>query len=932
MVGPEGDEQAARGRQEAERIQRELEHRILEEQELQDDEPDEDVVNQSGGKKEKLRGSKGLRPHGLFRPIDELSRGDIVENFDDDEKEQIKDELRSNILGTFYPFAESIRAVVEQQSGKKAIYSIPHAEEYAGKIVAQTLEAIQNTKSENNEILLGAVHADQVVVKSMHTIYNWAGPYLSMYWAGMDSMRLIMERGMQLPMADMTRLFKGPSAKWVKEGIKKLDSKEQGSIVKNLIPLRGIGKNKIENGTKPVAEIKINKEDESFGERMGRYTADTYFWTQIRGEMNTYNPTYGEAGLTRDQAARSEHESLYISETMQQFVKDISNPIDRNNPDTGVFFNKKVKIYFDENGTQIPEVQANENTRSVSLFTETLDFFNKMKTEKDRKWVIATTAAMAMHNAKEVLDGLPIDIMQTDTNSNEYRAYVELFKKVKTTAIEIVENFDSNRQSFLEHNMAKTAFDLSYAFAFGSFSVADWGWSYEWSYKGGEIVNGGKPDGKGIWSFEGAQGDPTASGDAFTARRPFFHEVVYAAIKDRASAPKGGTMMAIDGATNGGEKAYELANALLSDIEQANQRGKMIERIRNGEQPHLARFFGVLGAYSEVLGTVPAYKEGVAIRDNASRGLEPRFRKEANKNLIKTIEKLIVYVPTPFKDKSGKNLIYPMVMPQFEIGLLDMLRAKKYADSAGDLLRKTWIPDGKGGYVEESIEKGGRRLTMQKLDWEAYGAYADDSRAVNDNFMSQLYTPLFGAPNPKGNESIVSNPAVAIGLAVKAADLSTRQARIDVDDSITIQEGDKGAELDKKNKAKFAQRPSLEIIYACSDIFQGLALGPGGYGLIGRGSISRLHNFIKDITVEGPADRQGPNLYMILRNVEDLLPAKQGYEHYSDSFYLLFLGMLEAIKPISIATDDTAVSTTTRMESNDTLGDQKLTDTYKNRF
>ena len=378
--------------------------------------------------------------------------------------------------------------------------------------------------------------------------------------------------------------------------------------------------------------------------------------------------------------------------------------------------------------------------------------------------------------------------------------------------------------------------------------------------------------------------------------------------------------MAIDGATNGGEKALELANALLSDIEQANQKGRMLERISRGEQPHLARFFGVLGAYSGVLGTLPAYREGVAIKDNASKGLDVKFKKEANKNLIKTVEKLIVYVPTPFKDKSGRNLIYPMLMPQFEIGLLDMLRAKKYGDSAGDMLRKTWVYDeALKEYREPKVGEVGKRLTMQNIDWEAYGAYADDSRAVNNNFMSQLYMPLYGAPNPKGNEGIVSNPAVAIGLAVKAADISTRATAIVVDETKT------------DIKERFAQKPSLEIIYACSDVFQGVALGPGGYGLIGRGAISHLHKFTKDITVMGPEDRQGPNLYMTLRNVEDLLPAKQGYEHYSDSFYLLFLGMLEAIRPISIATDDTAVETTTRMKNNDMLSNQKLTDTYKSR-
>ena len=895
------------------------------------------------------RGLDDSRP--MYRPLEAFITHDIGKQFvsypnlsdrenaqankdvlSDPEKEQIKNELSGTVLNTFLTFSENLRLVIEATAAKKDGYSAQHALERANMGIAQTKELIYSAKeSEANEVVLGAVLSDQVVNKSILTIYSWANPYLSMYWAGMDSLRLIMERGMQLPMADMNRLFKGPTGKKLKERISRA-----GDEIKKWIPNRKTRKVAEQTPT----EIVTKEKEESFGERMGRYVSETYFWTQIRGEMNTFNPTFGVEGFTRQQSEGgyvgpdgkvvkpTAKESLNISATMQEFVHRLSNTSNREKADEEPSLAKKIVIFYDENGKQIREQDATTTSRRVELYNRTLDYFNTAKSEKDRKWLIATTAAMAMHDTKTLLELLPQDIRNENMRTKEdWDNYAALYKRVKATAVEIYENFDLADKSFLEHQMAVTAFDLSYAFAFGSFSVADWGWSYEWKHNSST----------GLWSFEAAQGDPTASGDAFTARRPYFHEVVYAAIKDRASAPKGGAMMAIDGSVDKSkgetepQRALDLANALVSEIEQANQKGEMIARIKKGEQLHLARFFGTIGAFKEVFYTgamqkssnrgevaaFNAWKEGLEIRNKASKGLnEPKV---ANPNFIKTVEKMIVFVPTPYVDKTtGEKLVFPMIMPQFQISMIDMLRVDKHGDSAGDILRKLWVKDETTGeYRKPKAGEVGKRLTLQDIDWENFGPYGDDSRAVSNNFMSQLYGPIYGAPNPKSIEGIVANPAQAVALATKAADIATRQQAIVVDEDATT------------DSDKFAQRPSFEIIYSVSDVFNNMAFG--GAGLIGRGAVGRMDKFLEAVSVGAMSEGKTPNLYVLLRSVEDQLGTKQGYEHFSDSFYLLFMGMMEALKPITIASDDMAEATTSRMKDSDALGHQQIVDKYKGK-
>ncbi|MFA6446388.1 MAG: hypothetical protein WCW14_04045, partial [Candidatus Paceibacterota bacterium] len=566
-----------------------------------------------------------------YRPMEELSRKDILD-LDSREKKLVEEALTDSVLTPFLTFSTELNSVVEGASAKKYLYSSQNSLERMMYSIAQTEGQIYSAHSERNEVVLGVVLAEQVREKSALTIHNWALPYLSMYWDGMGSLRILSERGAQLPMADMDRFYKGPKAKWVSDGIKNLIPEAVKAI-----PLATLKKGKKEEETDDGILVTETLEiRETFGDRLARYTSDSDFWTRVRGEMNTYNPLLGG----------KEKEKLYISEAMQQFVADFSTLQPRIKEDGSKERKmppKKLTLYFDENGKQIEQLaffrdasgqeqplitndqikerEKNGETviwkpgralttqdKKTELFVDNLDYFNKSRSENERRWVIATTAAMCIENAKQILDSLPHDVNQADGNSDANKIYKTLIQNVNNKAIEIMENYDVFRKSLLEQKIAMTAFNLSYAMSFGTFSVADMGWSYGWELKKNQNGSGF------IWTAEGSQGDPTASGDSFTARRPYFHEVTYAAVKNRVSATNAGPMMAVDST-----KVDELANSLLSEAEEINQRGVMVERMKRGEQPHIARFFGVLGAFESDLQNVPAWQEGSKVRSKVNK-------------------------------------------------------------------------------------------------------------------------------------------------------------------------------------------------------------------------------------------------------------------------------------------------------------------------
>jgi len=697
----------------------------------------------------------------VYRPLKKLNEGGKdFSKLRNDERKEIKEVLEREIRSPFDALSSKLELIIEAQAARKITYSAQNDLERTDETINQVKENLANAKEGENETILGFTQTELIRQRSAQIILNWAIPYHTMAWSGMDSLRLISERGIQLPVADLSRFFKGAEAKWVDNGLKALPKE----VLKDL-PLVEVKETIIEKMSPPGQEVApagseapiqtpertVFMETESFTDRLARYTSEAYFWNQIRGEMNTYNPAFGE--------------KLNITKTMQKFVADLSKNTPRENENGSMETikdkeSKEITVFIRDLGKgrfeQVPQTKDDQGNvialgkyaSKEIVYINNLDYFNKTKSEDHRRWVVATTAAMCIHDAKRRLDDLPDNINDTpkDENNPETIKCTSLFRDVQNTAKEIMENYDVFSKSMMGQMMAKTAFNLSYSIAFGTFAVGDWGWSYDWEERSIKVKDEQENEQEGfLWEVSGSQGDPTSSGDAFTARRPYFHEAVYAGMKGRASAMNAGVMMPVNP-----KDANVLANVLLSEAEEINQRGIMIERIKRGEQPHLARFFGVIGAFEHELNDKNSksfvyWQEGANIRNKEKNG---KNSMEVNDNLKKAVETCVDFVPTPFIGADGKPLVYPVLMPQFQIALFDMLRVSD--TSVGDVLRKTWkkeMKDEKEIWVEALPKEGGRRKTLQNIDWKQYHPYGDDGRAVNDNFISQIYAPLYGTIN-----------------------------------------------------------------------------------------------------------------------------------------------------------------------------------------
>lgn len=907
MAGPEGPGQDQFSQQAEEARRREAEA-------LQREEEEARLLAEAGGtasgkgKESKYQRREMHEDFTTFRPLDVLGH-QTYEDLHGWEKEYVKEALEEMVLTPFLTLSEELRSIVEATAAKKHLYGAQNSLDRSIYTIAQTEAQIKSAKEGDNKIILRSVLAEQIRHKSTLTIFGWSVPYLSTYWGGMESGRLVSERGMQLPMSDLDRFYHGTKAKLLRDKLKTLDptsevfdaiplvkaEKKQKQVVEQRVNADGV----LEN----VATMQEETEVKTSGDRLAKYTADSAFWNQIRGEMNIYNPVLGG----------KHKEILQVSTTMQDFVAGLSSRQARIG-EVGEVIDKvlvkKIKIYLDQNGDQVLETAYDElgnkitteagldavmkrpngkieyrmdNTSSgikpIEFYVDTLDYFNKSKSDYDRKWIIATTAAMCIENAKDILDSLPRDVSTSDRDPVASKKYKDLVEAVNAKAIEIMENYDDFDESLLEQKIATTAFDLSYAISFGSFSIADIGWSNEWSRvpvfdeKTKEIVGF-------HWVNDPGQGDPTASGDAFSLRRPWVHDAIYAIIKGRASDFNVGAMPPVSTA-----EGKPFIDALLSEVEEINQRDVMVEKLKAGEHPHIARYFGVIGAYENELKNTDGWQKGAEIRAKTKR--------ESNPNLIKSIEESVMYIPTPFKGESQETLIYPIILPQFQVSLFDMLTVSKDY-SVGDMFRLTWRQEN-GKWVETTPDDpNGVRLTQMDIDWSSYGGYADDGRAVNDNFITQAYASLYGPMDPKNVEAMESSPMKAITTIIKFVDIGARNY---------IKRLKGGGKI---------ERQSFETMYAASIIFQNLALGV--HHVIGRGGVDSYKKFIAQIPSGGGRDNPN-NLYTVLRTAEDLIKNKQGYDNYASGIYLALLAMSEAIKPIVVASDDSARKNTKRMAS-----------------
>ncbi|HCR36013.1 hypothetical protein A2130_04185 [Candidatus Woesebacteria bacterium GWC2_33_12] len=861
-----------------------------------------------------------------YRPLDQLRYKDISA-IEDGERLEIRELLTTTILEGHTSLGARVEHAIEDYNYKKLAYTVQRDVEISSSKVEQFENARLMAMEGQNEKVLGLVERELRRVDASNRIFSWALPYKATYYGGFDSLGLLAERGEQLALANLDRMVNGIPTDW---------------IDKDPADLPDIELKKLQNS---VDYLPLVENGETMSDRYGRYFADADFWMRAVGEVNTYNPT-------------TKGEKLNLSQPMQDLIGSLlqrrPRTYENGEKEKIELPTREITVYLDEKGDQVAldatgrPINPDLVKETKKAYVEVLDCYNKARSEDEMRWVISVVSALSTNNAKESIDSLPHDFSRVGVNEDDpvYQKYNSFLKKVQADAEQMMKNYDILPKRLLDLKLARSAVHLSDAVSFASFDIAERGFSNEW--KPIPLDKNGKEidlrlldasiviDSKGkvslidnktkvpvenlewfyIWHVETSQGDPTASGDAFTAAKRYFHELVYAAIKNRISANNNGLLLAVDE-----KEAERLAQVYVSEMAEINDRARILEIIKSGKQQHLARYFGIMGAFKAELGHLSMWKRGEAER--------VKLGKKINPNLSKAIEETVVFVPTPYnfknvnlnpdaKDKKKQNLanyvrqtgnikeenlIFPMVAAQYKIGLYDMLSAGKQ-DTVGDMLRKVWKKVKVGNeeiWQESTFEAGGKRLTHKDINWMMYARYADDSRAVNDNFMLQIYAPLYGVANEKQLETAKKNPSAAITAAVKAADIALRN----VIKKFTNPTSESG---------KSAKRQSLEIMMSSSIVFHQLALGV--HNLIGRGAVRRYQNFVEELT---PAERQtqADNLYSVLRNVEDFISDKQGYEDYSDSFFGMFLAQAAALEPIVVASNDMSFATTLRFDEQD---------------
>jgi hypothetical protein len=784
-----------------------------------------------------------------------------------------------------------------------------------------------------NERLLGMQTVELIRHKSALNIAEWALPYKALYYGGMDSMGILPQRGGQLFLGDMSRVLQGARAEWVNtppEELKELDPAQQPEVEVNA------RKQEIEKWKNVKDHLPmVDKETgETMSDKYARYFADTDFFLRAIGEMNTYNSTIKD-------------DEIHLTETMQEFLGQMMQrrSITYENGDTEDMKDstRKITVYVDGNGNQLlfqkdkegnPIRPGGDDVHEVTQYVEVLDPYNKVRTEEEMKYLICAISAMAIHRAKDVLDGLAADFKTAKTEvkprlseDDKTPTFDRLFSAVKKTALHMMRNFDAPPKKNFDYMLARSAYYLADSLAFGSFDIAERGGSYSWKmepvYEGPKKNNDTALKDRKIlgyrWETEASQGDPTASGDAFSALKPHLHDAIYAVVKSRVSSFGEGLNLAIN--HDDGEKMVEV---FMTKAAELNDRARTIDMLARGrDHQYLVTYFGILGAFKDQLGHLPAWQEGVAKRE--------KFGKKVNANFSKAVEEYVVFIPTPFdfshitNEKvaeyakhvgmtGGQKVIYPMLHPQQKIGLFDMLSTsakdkKREPIAVADLLRKTWKNVGTAEnpkWKSASPAEGGRRLTIKQVNWEMYGRYAEDGRAVNDNFMVQLYNPTYGPLNPKQLDLVQANPKAAISTYVKFADIGFRWVAKEFKKPNNSNNPD-----DEGNQQIYSGprvlRQSLEIMHGSPLVFQQLALGV--HGLVGRGAAESYQKFVQSI-VPGEETDKKTNLYTTLRAAEDLIPEKQGYNHYSDTWCVSLIAQTEAMKPVALASNEMAWETT----------------------
>lgn len=693
---------------------------------------------------------------------------------------------------------------------------------------------------DENDTLLGVIKTE--ITRNQATLRclkAWL-PYLIVYWDGMGAMDNISKRGLELSMQSIWTVYSS-----------KLFEGDLDNPARNTTEIRKefLGAN--EKGETPFVEL-------------ARYSANMDHTFRMLSKMNLYNPVAGDVReidpVYEDFLANLLQKIPAKLETGGEKLKDEERT-------------QKITVYLDGKGNSLFASEAGTNDKSESFWINTLDAFNTLKTGRELRRLISTFCALAVSDAKSRINDIPVgtDVLNTP-----------LFKEVKELSQKYYDNFDLGfrGRAGQKFNMAKIAYYFAYSQAFGTFEVGKWGASVGWKPVEKSINNShGLKEIKWIPTYK-EQGNPTASGDAYTAMNPFMHEFVYV-MKNRISSGNNGVLDMINA-----DRAKEVVDALSSRETRERQREKILkEIIENNKHQHLAKFFGLMGLYQDKLSQNGAWRNG-------RREMSEVWKEKVNPEVISFMEKKLIFIPTWVRNKEGENYYFPMIVPELEISLFDMLHVSDDT-SVADLLEKTWVKKADGGWEQKPYDEGGKFLTLTDISSQflEFHPDADDSRAVDNRFSKAVLQSFYGQFDGELMGSIKRDGVGPfIYSLIKAADLGTR--------GISDPDG------------KF-QRPTREIVYSMYGTFLTLAMGI--HQLLGRAAKSSYYSW-KEIIPNNELGERAPNFHSTSHTLRNLVSDKLGYDKYGSSARSLFISLNSVVDAIYAESDEMATATAKDIE------------------
>ena len=591
----------------------------------------------------------------------------------------------------------------------------------------------------------------------------------------------------------------------------------------------------------------------------------------VISEMNKrdpFNVDGKEMKISADKLTVTEQEIIGSLFQKIERVDEHGNTVDLKNDKT-----RKIKIFFDEQGNVVPlnkdgdpiDASLIDDKRTKEFYINILSYENTVSSEVEHKRFIALMMAYTMLGGREKIQELvksspnvKLDLTDDEKSklglkeTEELKRATDLRDTINILANDLLEDWDSPRVE-QEREAAACAFELNFMLQCATLQIANLGHRYHWDLE--EIKDkDGKATGGFRYKFLDEIGDPDMALDAMTAMFTMQHEYTYAAIKNRASTP---LLPPVD---------PKYAEKIINFVVQGGRDPEAMKYAETDE--YIARFYGIVGLFAKDLANNVHWQEGAAIREKQKRS--DGVQRECSEEFIQCLEQTIFGIPTIYGDK-----VFPMpITPFFNLTLFDSMHVSK---------DKT---------VQDKLND---RELLTQIDFEQQHPFMGDGRMVSGKFVTDMTYIMYGGADVKGLGQFFSNPFEAIRRIVKSLDIGARGSVRLID--FVENKGTKNEKTTKLPINKKFHEITYSVYMSMAYLtFIKFAMFDGNKRWEnGRGRFQDHHDEKTDENI---------NYADFLEVFGYQLPTKQGYEHYGDAMYLLFMGLREVIEGITKETDD----------------------------